>query len=112
MNTGSGLIKQNSCDNAATKQWTFTPAEGTPTPTPSTTPPPSDGGLYAAPNGSDSAAGTESNPTTLASAITRLGPGGTIYMRGGRYNLSQTGHHRTGQQGHLQCPQETVRLPR
>ncbi|RVX41569.1 carbohydrate binding protein with CBM6 domain [Nonomuraea polychroma] len=55
-----------------------------------TTPPPSGSTLYVAPNGSDSAAGTESSPTTLASAITRIAPGGTILMRGGRYNYSQT----------------------
>lgn len=46
--------------------------------------------LYVAPNGSDSAAGTESAPTTLPSAISRISSGGTIYVRGGTYNLSQT----------------------
>ncbi|MGS2648938.1 right-handed parallel beta-helix repeat-containing protein, partial [Streptosporangium sp. G12] len=46
--------------------------------------------LYVAPNGTDSAAGTESAPTTLTSAITRVAPGGTISMRGGRYDFSQT----------------------
>ncbi|WP_206184783.1 RICIN domain-containing protein [Thermoactinospora rubra] len=105
MNTGSGLIKQNSCDNATTKQWTFTSSGSNPSPSPSaspspsptvtptgtpTTPPPSGGALYVAPNGTDGAAGTVSNPTTLTSAITRVAPGGTIYMRGGTYNLSQT----------------------
>ncbi|WP_043641312.1 carbohydrate-binding protein [Nonomuraea candida] len=54
-----------------------------------TTQPPGDT-LYVAPNGTDAAPGTESNPTTLASAITRVAPGGTIYMRGGRYDFSQT----------------------
>ena len=53
------------------------------------TPPPS-GTLFVAPNGSDSAPGTESSPTTLTSAITRVAAGGTIYMRGGTYNFSQT----------------------
>ncbi|GAB3465578.1 right-handed parallel beta-helix repeat-containing protein [Actinophytocola sediminis] len=48
------------------------------------------GELYAAPNGSDDAAGTESDPTTLTSAITRVEPGGTIYLRGGTYRPSQT----------------------
>jgi hypothetical protein len=43
-----------------------------------------------APNGSASAAGTEAAPTTLASAITRIAAGGTIYLRGGTYNYSQT----------------------
>jgi hypothetical protein len=46
--------------------------------------------LYVAPNGTDGAAGTQSAPTTLASAITRVTAGGTIYMRGGTYDYSQT----------------------
>jgi hypothetical protein len=50
---------------------------------------PSDG-LYVSPNGSANAAATVSAPTTLASAITRVTAGGTIYLRGGTYNLSQT----------------------
>ncbi|WP_188196722.1 right-handed parallel beta-helix repeat-containing protein, partial [Nonomuraea sp. SYSU D8015] len=54
-----------------------------------TTPPPP-GTLYVAPNGTDSAPGTQSSPTTLTSAITRVAPGGTILMRGGRYDFSQT----------------------
>ncbi|MFI9586764.1 carbohydrate-binding protein [Streptomyces sp. NPDC052236] len=54
------------------------------------TPPPSGSALYVAPNGSESAAGTVSAPTTLASAITRITPGGTIYVRGGTYRFSQT----------------------
>lgn len=54
------------------------------------TPVPTGPTLYVAPNGSDSAAGTESAPTTLPSAISRITPGGTIYLRGGTYNYSQT----------------------
>ncbi|SMD27544.1 carbohydrate-binding protein [Kibdelosporangium aridum] len=46
--------------------------------------------LYVAPNGRDSATGTISDPTTLTSAITRIAAGGTISMRGGTYNFSQT----------------------
>jgi hypothetical protein len=38
----------------------------------------------------DGAAGTESNPTTLTSAISRISAGGTIYLRGGTYRYSQT----------------------
>ncbi|MEJ3748085.1 CBM35 domain-containing protein [Actinomycetes bacterium KLBMP 9797] len=60
------------------------------TPPPTTTPPPAGDTLFVAPNGSDSAAGTQANPTTLTSAITRIAAGGTISMRGGTYNLSQT----------------------
>ncbi|NES13747.1 MULTISPECIES: cellulose-binding domain-containing protein [Micromonospora] len=69
-----------------------TPPPTTPPPTtpPPTTPPPTSGAVYASPNGSASAAGTQSNPTTLASAITRVGAGGTVYLRGGTYNLAQT----------------------
>ncbi len=55
-----------------------------------TTPPPSGTALYVAPNGSDSAAGTQSAPTTLTSAISRITPGGTIYLRGGTYRYAQT----------------------
>ncbi|WP_037861802.1 right-handed parallel beta-helix repeat-containing protein [Streptomyces sp. NRRL S-340] len=46
--------------------------------------------LYVAPNGKDSAAGTESAPTTLTSAISRITSGGTIYLRGGTYKYSST----------------------
>ncbi|MEU2181444.1 carbohydrate-binding protein [Streptomyces thermolilacinus] len=55
-----------------------------------TTPPPTGSALYVAPNGTDSAAGTVSAPTTLTSAISRITPGGTIYVRGGTYRYSQT----------------------
>ncbi|WP_409471428.1 carbohydrate-binding protein [Streptomyces sp. HC307] len=55
-----------------------------------TTPPPTADALYVAPNGTDSAAGTQTSPTTLTSAISRITPGGTIYLRGGTYNHSQT----------------------
>jgi hypothetical protein len=46
--------------------------------------------LYVAPSGTDSAAGTQSAPTTLTSAISRIAPGGTIYLRGGTYTYSST----------------------
>ncbi|WP_406054393.1 right-handed parallel beta-helix repeat-containing protein [Streptomyces sp. NBC_01077] len=63
-------------------------------------PPPSSGSvLYVAPSGSDGAAGTEAAPTTLASAITRITPGGTIYMRGGTYRYTQTVTIPVGQNG-------------
>jgi hypothetical protein len=61
-----------------------------PPPPPPTTPPPSGNTLYVAPNGSAGAPGTESSPTTLASAITRIASGGTIFVRGGTYGLAQT----------------------
>ncbi|MEU8061739.1 hypothetical protein [Microbispora bryophytorum] len=46
--------------------------------------------MYVSPNGRDGAAGTQSDPTTLTSAIGRVAPGGTIYLRGGRYDFVQT----------------------
>ncbi|WP_030640646.1 MULTISPECIES: carbohydrate-binding protein [Streptomyces] len=46
--------------------------------------------LYVSPAGTDGAAGTESAPTTLTSAISRITPGGTIYLRGGTYGYSST----------------------
>ncbi|MFI7038047.1 cellulose-binding domain-containing protein [Microbispora rosea] len=61
-----------------------------PSPSPSPTTTPSNGALYVSPNGRDGAAGTQSDPTTLAAAISRVAPGGTIYLRGGRYNFAQT----------------------
>jgi pectate lyase len=60
---------------------------------------PSAATLYVAPGGTDSAAGTEANPTTLTSAISRIDPGGTIYLRGGTYNLSQTVQIEPGNNG-------------
>ncbi|MBB2744946.1 UNVERIFIED_ORG: hypothetical protein FHR35_004795 [Microbispora rosea subsp. rosea] len=59
-----------------------------PSPSPSTTP--SSGALYVSPSGRDGASGTQSDPTTLTSALTRVAPGGTIYLRGGRYDFAQT----------------------
>ncbi|MFH9612968.1 right-handed parallel beta-helix repeat-containing protein [Streptomyces pratensis] len=46
--------------------------------------------LYVAPGGSDDAAGTEADPTTLSSAISRVTSGGTIYLRGGTYEYGET----------------------
>ncbi|MFG3037577.1 carbohydrate-binding protein [Streptomyces sp. NPDC048330] len=54
------------------------------------TPPPTGGALYVAPNGTDGAAGTQSDPTTLTSAIARVAAGGTVYLRGGTYRHSTT----------------------
>ncbi|WP_420819061.1 right-handed parallel beta-helix repeat-containing protein [Paenibacillus nanensis] len=79
---------------SATVAPTITPSPTvSPTPTPTVTPtptstPPVSEALYVAPNGSDHNSGTISNPTTLSSAISRLAPGGIIYMRGGTYSYS------------------------
>lgn len=55
--------------------------------------------LYVSPSGTDSAAGTQSAPTTLTSAISRITAGGTIYLRGGTYNYSSTVTIPAGQDG-------------
>ncbi|MEV4055517.1 right-handed parallel beta-helix repeat-containing protein [Amycolatopsis sp. NPDC049688] len=46
--------------------------------------------LYVAPNGKDSAAGTQADPTTLPAALGRITAGGTISLRGGTYSYAQT----------------------
>ncbi|WP_422741415.1 cellulose-binding protein [Micromonospora sp. WMMD754] len=66
------------------------PPTGGPTTPPPSTPPPSSGALYVAPTGTDGAAGTQANPTTLTSAIGRIAAGGTIWLRGGTYRYAQT----------------------
>ncbi|KUL26353.1 cellulose-binding protein [Actinoplanes awajinensis subsp. mycoplanecinus] len=86
-------------DDSGTTTPTSSPTSSTspstsPSPSPSTSPTPSTspatGALYVSPTGSDSAAGTQSAPTTLTSAITRIAAGGTIYLRGGTYSYAQT----------------------
>ncbi|MGW6535155.1 carbohydrate-binding protein [Streptomyces sp. NPDC055051] len=54
------------------------------------TPAPSGPALYVSPAGTAGASGTQADPTTLASAISRIGAGGTIYLRGGTYAHAQT----------------------
>ncbi|UJW29696.1 carbohydrate-binding protein [Saccharothrix sp. AJ9571] len=54
-----------------------------------TDPQPADA-LYVSPTGQDGATGTIGDPTTLTSALTRVTAGGTIHLRGGTYNFSQT----------------------
>lgn len=46
--------------------------------------------LYVSPKGSDSGSGTKSDPTTLATAITEVDAGGTIYLLDGTYSLDET----------------------
>ncbi|MES2920362.1 MAG: immunoglobulin domain-containing protein [Verrucomicrobiota bacterium] len=45
-------------------------------------------GIYVAPGGTAAAPGTIAQPTTLAEAVTRIAPGGIIYLRGGTYNYN------------------------
>ncbi|MCK9794236.1 right-handed parallel beta-helix repeat-containing protein [Isoptericola sp. 4D.3] len=67
------------------------PTDPDPEPTdPGPTPDPGSGALYAAPDGTASAAGTEADPTTLPAAIAAVEPGGQIYLRGGQYDLADT----------------------
>jgi pectate disaccharide-lyase len=46
--------------------------------------------IYVAPTGTAGGAGTLADPTTLATAIAKVAAGGTIYLRGGTYQLSTT----------------------
>ncbi|MFD7321932.1 CBM35 domain-containing protein [Streptomyces sp. NPDC059875] len=84
LNAGSNTIRLNPTTAAGlpnVDSLNVTTADG---------PPPAGTALYVAPNGTDSAAGTQSDPTTLTSAITRISAGGTIYLRGGTYSHSTT----------------------
>jgi hypothetical protein len=84
LNSGSNTIRFNPTTSAGLPNIDYLDL------TTGDTTPPTSGALYVATNGTDSAAGTQSAPTTLTSAITRVAAGGTIYMRGGTYSLSQT----------------------
>jgi len=84
LNAGSNTIRLNPTSATGLANIDYLDAES------GATPPPASNALYVAPNGSASAAGTQAAPTTLASAITRIAAGGTIYARGGTYNSAQT----------------------
>jgi hypothetical protein len=62
----------------------------TATPTAAPTSAPTGSELYVSPAGVTGAAGTLGAPTTLTDAISRIAASGTIWMRGGTYNLSAT----------------------
>lgn len=97
-NTANGArISQYTDTNAANQQWRLVVA-GTTTP-PTTGQPPAGNALYVSPTGTAGNPGTQSAPTTLASAITRVGAGGTIYLRAGTYNSAQTITIATGNNG-------------
>ncbi|MFD9303369.1 carbohydrate-binding protein [Streptomyces sp. NPDC060048] len=85
VNAGSNTIRFSPTTSAGLPNLDHLDVETT-----GTTPPPSVSALYVAPNGRDGAAGTVSDPTTLVSAITRVGAGGTVYLRGGTYHHAQT----------------------
>ncbi|MFY1674507.1 carbohydrate-binding protein [Plantactinospora sp. WMMB334] len=104
LNSGSNTIRLHPTSSAGLPNVDYleVTTDGTAPPTTPpgpTTPPPSGNELYVAPNGSASAPGTQSNPTTLTSAITRIGAGGTIQVRGGTYNFSQTVTIESGNNG-------------
>jgi hypothetical protein len=110
VNSGSNTIRLNPTSSAGLPNVDYVDFEtgGTPPPPPppppnppppNPPPPPPGNALYVAPNGSDSAPGTQASPTTLTSAITRVAAGGTILVRGGTYNLSQTVTIATGNNG-------------
>ncbi|GGM14232.1 silent information regulator protein Sir2 [Streptomyces fumigatiscleroticus] len=86
LNAGSNTIRLNPTTSAGLPNLDYLEVETSG----DTTTPPAGSALYVAPNGTDGAAGTQSAPTTLASAISRVTPGGTIYLRGGTYTYSQT----------------------
>jgi hypothetical protein len=46
--------------------------------------------LIAAPDGDESAPGTLARPTTLTAALARVASGGTVYLRGGTYDYSES----------------------
>jgi hypothetical protein len=85
------IVVDDSGTTTPTSSPTSSPsASASPSPSTSTSTPPATGALYVSPSGTDGAAGTQSAPTTLTSAITRIGAGGTIYLRGGTYNYAST----------------------
>ncbi|GAA4856242.1 hypothetical protein GCM10023310_39250 [Paenibacillus vulneris] len=58
------------------------------TPAQVTTPNPVEGDIIVSPDGLDSNAGTMASPMSLTAALTKIGAGKTIYMRGGTYSYS------------------------
>jgi carbohydrate binding protein with CBM6 domain len=94
LGSGSNTIRFTATGSGGLPNIDFIDVTTSGTTPPTTSPPPTSqppsGTLFVAPNGNANAPGTESNPTTLTSAITRVTSGGRIIMRGGTYNFSQT----------------------
>ncbi|WP_425837036.1 carbohydrate-binding protein [Streptomyces fractus] len=84
---GSNTIRLNPTSSAGLPNIDYVDVDA---PVGDTTTPPASGALYVSPTGTDGAAGTESAPTTLTSAISRVSAGGTNYLRGGTYAQSST----------------------
>ncbi|MFI0989542.1 carbohydrate-binding protein [Streptomyces exfoliatus] len=94
LNAGSNTIRLNPTTSAGLPN-----VDSLNVTTGDTPPPPTSSALYVAPNGTDTASGTQSDPTTLTSAIGRVAAGGTIYLRGGTYRHSTTVTVPTGNNG-------------
>jgi 3-keto-disaccharide hydrolase len=88
--SGSTTTPSSSAATTSPSASASAPASATASPTTSTSTSPTSGAIYVSASGSDSAAGTISAPTTLATALTKVAAGGTIYMRGGTYSYSTT----------------------
>lgn len=90
VNVGSGsepVSSNNETEEPSTDSGS-TPSDSVSSGGGETAPPDLDpGALIAAPDGVANAPGTVLEPTTLASAVARVTPGGTIYLRGGDYAL-------------------------
>ncbi|MGW7165628.1 carbohydrate-binding protein [Streptomyces sp. NPDC054884] len=85
LNAGANTVRLNPTTAAGLPNVDYLDADVT-----GTTTPPAGSALYVAPGGTDGAAGTQSAPTTLTSAISRVAAGGTIYLRGGTYAYGST----------------------
>ncbi|GAB6899116.1 cellulose-binding protein [Kineosporia succinea] len=108
--TTSAPTTPASSNPATTTPAATTPATTTPAVTPTTGTPVS-GALYVSPTGSATAAGTQAAPTTLATAITKVAAGGTIYLRGGTYALSATQTIAEGNDGTASAPKTIAAYP-
>ncbi|MDX3803035.1 carbohydrate-binding protein [Streptomyces sp. AK04-3B] len=85
LNAGANTVRLSPTTSAGLPNVDYLDADVT-----GATTPPAGSALYVAPGGSDGAAGTQSAPTTLTSAISRVAAGGTIYLRGGTYAYGST----------------------
>lgn len=82
-----------------------------PTDAPTGAPEPGEGAIFASPDGSDGAAGTEADPTTLPAAVAAVEPGGQIFLRGGQYDLEDTVTIEPGNSGTSSARTELAAYP-
>ncbi|NLY73877.1 MAG: DUF1080 domain-containing protein [Firmicutes bacterium] len=83
----------------------------TPTPRPTATPVTNGSIYYVSPSGTSSNPGTINQPTTLTSAIGKVVPGDTIYMRGGTYYFSSKITIDSGRSGTASKPITLIAYP-